>query len=64
MYCKAARRAMDTESAHEAHERIHDAVNYDATNRISHAPLISNNHIIKSTIQLVEKDVLKQCVEF
>ena len=33
-------------------------------NSISHAPFISTNHLIKSTIQILEKYGLKQGVEF
>ena len=45
------------------HERRHAAGDYDVTNRISHAPFMSIKHIIKSTIQLIKKDVLKKGVD-
>ena len=53
MYWKEAIRLMDTERAHRSHERGNSAGDSDATNRITHAPLISTNYLIKSTIQLL-----------
>ena len=64
LYWKAAIRAMETEGVHGSHERIHDAGGSDATNRISHYPFIYTNHIIKSTIYILEKDGLNQVVDF
>ena len=64
MYWKSAIRATEIESAHGEHDRRHSAGYYDATNKISHAPFISINHLIKSTMQLLEKYLLKQVVDF
>ena len=64
LYWKSLIRAMDTESAHRAHESRHDDGDYDATNSISHATYMSTKHLIKSTIQILEKDVLKKGVDF
>ena len=64
MYSKAVIRSMEIESAYGAHHRIHSAIDYDTTNRISHYPVISTNHIIKITIQLLEKYGLNQGVDF
>ena len=64
MYCKSLIRAMDTESAHRAHESRNSAGDYDSTNSISNATYISTKHLIKSTIQILEKDVLKKGVDF
>ena len=50
MYWKAVIRAMETESTHGEHERIHAAGDSGDTNRISHAPFIPTNNLIKSTI--------------
>ena len=50
---------MDMESAHGVHDKIHSSGGYDDTNRISHAPFISTNHLIKTTIPILDKDVLK-----
>ena len=55
LYWKTVIRAMETEIAHRAYERIHAAGDYDATNRISHVTFISTNHLIKITIQILEK---------
>ena len=62
MYWKAAIRAMETEIAHWAHKRRHTANDSDSTNRISHDSFISTNHLIKITMQLLEKDLLNQRV--
>ena len=64
IYWKVVIRAMETETAHGAHDRSHAAGDYDNTSRISHDPFISTNHLIKSTMQILEKDVLKQDVDF
>ena len=64
LYCKSLIRAMDTEITHGAHESINAAGDYDDTNSISHATYMSTKHLIKSTIQILEKDVLKQGVDF
>ena len=64
MYCKLLIRAMETESAHRAHESRNAASDYDATNSISNATYMSTKHLIKSTIQSLEKDVLKKDVDF
>ena len=64
LYWKAAIRVMETERSHGEHERRHDAGDSDSTNRISHAHFIYTNHIIKSTIQLIEKYGMKQGVDF
>ena len=64
LYWKSLIRAMETESAHGAHERRNSADYYDATNRISHATYMSTKHLIKSTIQILEKDVLNKGVDF
>ena len=61
---ETAIRAMDTKNAHGAHERIYSSVYFDTTIRISHSPFISTNHIIKSTIHLLENCGLKQVVGF
>ena len=53
MYWKAATRKMETESAHVVYERRHAAGDFDATNRISHAPFISTNNLVKITIQIL-----------
>ena len=58
LYWKAAIRAIYMESAHEVHERIHYDGEYDATNRISHVPFVSTNHLVKFTIHILEKDGL------
>ena len=63
LYGKAAIISVEMKSAHGAHERRHTAGDSDATNRISHATFISTNHLIKGTIQLLEKDGLKQGVD-
>ena len=63
LYWKAAIIVTDTESTHGAYERRHAAGDSDATNRLSHDTLIYTNHIIKSTIQLIEKYGLKQGVD-
>ena len=55
---------METETEHGVHGRSHAAGDYDNTSRISHDPFISTNHLIKSTMQILEKDVLKQDVDF
>ena len=64
LYCKSLIGAMETESSHGSHERRNSAGDYDSTNSISHATYISTKHIIKSTIQILEKDVLKKGVDF
>ena len=64
IYWKVVIRAMETETAHGAHDRSHAAGDYDNTSRISHDPFISTNHLIKSTMQFLEKDLLKQDVDF
>ena len=64
MYWKVAIREMETEIAHGVHETRHAAGDYDATNRISHDNFISTNHLIKITIQLLEKYGLNQGVDF
>ena len=64
MYWKSAIILMGMESAHGEHERRHAAGDSDSTNRISHAHFISTKHLIKSNIQLLEKDGLKQGVDF
>ena len=64
MYWKSLIRAMETESAHRAHESRNAAGDYDATNIISHATSMSTKYLIKSTIQSLEKDVLKKDVDF
>ena len=64
IYWKVVIRAMETETAHGSHDRSHAAGDYDNTSRISHDPFISTNHLIKITMQLLEKDVLKQDVDF
>ena len=64
MYCKSLIRVMDTESAHRAHESRNAAGDYDATNIITHATYMSTKHLIKSTIQSLEKYVLKKDVDF
>ena len=63
MYCKSLIRAMETESAHGAHERRNSAGDYESTNSISHATYISTKHIIKSTIQFIKNNVLKKGVD-
>ena len=63
LYWKSSIRLMDIESLHSAHERTRAAGDYDATNRISHDTFISTNHLIKITIQLLEKYRLKQGVD-
>ena len=55
---------IEAESAHGAHERIYSSVYFDTTNRISHAPFISFNHLIKSTMHLLEWYGLKQIGDF
>ena len=62
-YWKSEIRAMDMESAHGEHERIHDAGDSDANNRISYSLFISTNHLIKITIHILENDILKQGVD-
>ena len=64
MYWKSAIRAMETESAHGVHERRHAASDSYSTNRISHSPFMSTNHLIKSTIKLLKKDGLKKYFDF
>ena len=64
LYWKSSLRLMDIESSHSAHERTRAAGDSDATNRISHDTFISTNHLIKSTIHLLEKYGLKQGVDF
>ena len=64
LYYKYAIKVMEIESAHREHERRHAVGDYDAINMISHDPFIYTNHIIKSTIQILEKDILKQGVDF
>ena len=64
VYWKAEIRAMEMESAHGEHARRHSAADYYATNILSHAPFISTIHLIKSTMQLLEKYLLKQVVDF
>ena len=64
LYWKSSIRAMETESAHGAHESRNSAGDYDATNSISHATYISTKHLIKITIQILEKDVMKKGVDF
>ena len=64
LYWKSLIRLMETECAHEAHERRHAAGDYDAINRISHATFMSTKHLIKSTIQLITNNVLKKGVDF
>ena len=63
LYCKSLIRVMETESSHGVHESRNTAGDYDATNRISHATFMSTKHLIKSTIQILEKDVLKKGVD-
>ena len=63
MYWKAAIRSLETKGAHGVHERRYAAGDSDASNRISHAPIISTNHLIKITIQLLENYGFKQGVE-
>ena len=55
---------METENAHGKHDRRHAAGDSDANNMILYAPFISTNHLIKSTIQIFEKYVVKQGVDF
>ena len=64
LYWKAEIIAMETESAHGAHERRNSAGDSDATNRISHSPFISTNLIIRTKIQIIEKDGIKKGVDF
>ena len=64
IYQKAAIRATKTEITHKLHDRRHANYDYDSTNRISHATFISTNHLIKITIQILEKDVLKPGIDF
>ena len=64
LYWKSLIRAMETESAHGSHESRNTAGDYDATNRISHATFMSTKHLIKSTVQILEKDILKKGVDF
>ena len=64
MYCKSAIRSMDTKISHGTNKKRHAAGYSYTTNKISHAPFIYINHLIKSTIQLLEKYVLKQVVDF
>ena len=64
LYCKSLIRVMETESAHRAHESRNAAGDYYATNSISHVTYISTKHLIKSTIQILEKYVLKKYVDF
>ena len=63
LYWKSLIILMETESAHEVHERINASGDYDATNRISHAPFMSIKHIIKSTIQIIKNNVLQKGVD-
>ena len=63
-YWKALIRARVTESSHGAHGRRHTAGDYEFTNRISHASLMSTNHPIKITIKIIENDRLNQGVDF
>ena len=64
LYWKSLIRAMDMESAHWAYESRNAAGDYDATSSISHSTYMSTKHLIKSTIQILEKDVLKKGVDF
>ena len=64
LYWKSLIRAMETESAHRAHESRHAAGDYDVTNRISHATYMSTKYIIKIIIQSLETDVLRKGVGF
>ena len=64
LYWKAAIIVIETEIAHGVHKRRHAAGDSDATNRISHSSFISTNYLIKITIQIFEKDGLKQGIEF
>ena len=61
---ESAIKTTDKNIAHGAHERIYSSVYFDNTIRISHSPFISTNHIIKSTIHLLENCGLKQVVGF
>ena len=63
LYWKAVIRAMEMEITHGAHERRHAASDSNATNRISHAPFISTNHLIKITVQLLETYGTKKGVD-
>ena len=64
IFWKGAMQAMEIESSHGAHEKRHAAGDSNTTNRVSHAPFISTNHLIKCTITLLEKDGLKQNLDF
>ena len=64
LYWESSIRVTETEIAHGGYDRINSAGDSDATNIISYATFISTNHLIKSTIQLIEKYELKKVVDF